>query len=168
VKIRPARAEDMPKIAEIYSDAVLNDTASFELEAPDPAEMERRWKALGSAYPYLVAEREGVVVGYAYAGPFRTRPAYRATCEDSVYIAPEAKRRGIGRALLSAVIDDCTARGFRQMIAGVSGGDASIALHEALGFRVVARFPSVGFKFGRWVDVIMLQRALGEGDTSLL
>jgi phosphinothricin acetyltransferase len=85
-----------------------------------------------------------------------------------VYVAPDAKRMGVGRALLSAIIDDCTARGFRQMIAGVSGGDASVALHEALGFRVVARFPAVGFKFGRWVDVIMLQRALGDGDTTLL
>ena len=160
MNIRPVRAEDMPMIAAIYADAVLNDTASFELEAPDAAEMERRRQALGEAYPYLVAERHGVVVGYAYAGPFRTRPAYRFTCENSIYIAPNAKRMGVGRALMTALIEECTARGYKQMIAGVSGGPASIALHEALGFHVVGTFAAVGYKFGRWVDVVMLQRAL--------
>lgn len=158
--IRTVRAEDMPEIAAIYADAVLNDTASFELEAPNAAEMERRWQSLGDAYPYLVMERDGVVVGYAYAGPFRTRPAYRMTCENSIYVAPQAKRTGVGRALMTALIEECAKRGYKQMIAGVSGGPASIALHEALGFRVVGTFESVGFKFDRWCDVVMLQRAL--------
>ena len=150
----------MTAIAAIYGDAVLNDTASFELEPPDAAEMARRWKALSDAYPYLVLEREGVVVGYAYAGPFRTRPAYRMTCENSIYVAPSAKRTGVGRALMTALIEECAKRGFKQMIAGVSGGPASVALHEAVGFHVVGTFTSVGFKFDRWCDVIMLQRAL--------
>lgn len=158
--IRDARADDMPAIAAIYEDAVRNGTASFELEAPDAAEMERRWRSLVGAYPYLVMERDGAVVGYAYAGPFRTRPAYRMTCENSIYVAPHAKRTGVGRALMTALIEECARRGYKQMIAGVSGGPASVALHEALGFRVVGRFESVGFKFDRWCDVIMLQRAL--------
>jgi len=163
--IRAVRAEDMPAIAAIYADAVLHGTASFEIEAPDVAEMERRWRALGD-YPYLVAERDSVVVGYAYAGPYRTRPAYRATCENSVYVSPAAHRGGVGRALMTALISDCEARGYRQMLAGVSGGEASIALHEALGFRIVGRMESVGFKHGRWLDVVWLQRALGDGSTT--
>ncbi|MFO0741927.1 MAG: N-acetyltransferase family protein [Labilithrix sp.] len=163
--IRPVRVEDMAAIAAIYRHAVLHDTASFELEAPDAAEMERRWRSISDAYPYLVAERAGAVVGYAYAGPHRTRPAYRATCEDSIYIAREAQRTGVGRALLEALIAACEARGYRQMIAGVSGGPASIALHEALGFRVAGRLEAVGFKFGRWIDLVLLQRALGDGAT---
>ena len=166
--IRPVRAEDMPAIAAIYAHAVENDTASFELVAPDAAEMERRWRARGEAYPYLVAEWDGVVAAYAYAGPFRARPAYRATCENSIYVSPDAQRRGLGRALMTALIDDCARRGYRQMVAGVSGGKASIALHEALGFHVVGTFTAVGFKFGRWVDVVMLQRALGDGASTAL
>jgi L-amino acid N-acyltransferase YncA len=150
----------MAAVAAIYAHAVLQGTASFELEAPDAAEMERRWRALIDAYPYLVAERDGVIVGYAYAGPYRTRPAYRSTCENSIYVSPAAHRTGVGRALMEALIAECAARGYKQMLAGVTGGEASVALHEALGFRVVGRFEAVGFKFERWIDVVWLQRAL--------
>jgi phosphinothricin acetyltransferase len=167
--VRPATKADMPAIAAIYADAVVNGTASFELVAPRADEMLVRYHAIVDAgFPYFVAERDGVILGYAYAGPFRTRPAYRATCEDSIYIAPDAQRQGVGRTLLRALIAECTKRGYRQMIAGVSGGDASIKLHEAHGFVVVSRLPAVGFKFGRWVDVVFLQLALGPGDSTPL
>jgi phosphinothricin acetyltransferase len=167
--IRPATKADMPAIAAIYADAVVNGTASFELVAPRADEMLVRYHAIVDAgFPYIVAERDSVVLGYAYASPFRTRPAYRATCEDSIYIAPDAQRQGVGRTLLRALIAECTERGYRQMIAGVSGGDASIKLHEAHGFVVVGRLPAVGFKLGRWVDVVFLQLALGPGDSTPL
>lgn len=164
--VRAAHVDDLATIAAIYADAVANTTASFELAPPDVAEHERRWRARGDAFPFLVAELEGNVAGYAYAGAYRERPAYRATCEDSIYIAPAVQRKGVGRALLTALIADCEARGFRQMLGGISGGAASIALHEALGFREVGRLHAVGFKLGRWCDVIWMQRALGAGDTT--
>jgi L-amino acid N-acyltransferase YncA len=166
VSIRPARPADIAAITRIYAHAVRHGTASFELEPPQEAEMARRQNALlAGGFPYLTAENDGEVLGYAYAGPYRARPAYRFTVEDSVYIAPAAQRRGLGRALLQALIVESEARGYRQMIAiiGDSAQDASIALHAALGFQLIGTFQAVGFKFGRWLDTVLMQRPLGRG-----
>jgi L-amino acid N-acyltransferase YncA len=168
--IRPAQAHDVPAVTRIYADAVRHGTASFELEPPDEAEMARRYEALRTGgFPYLVAELEGVVVGYAYAGPYRARPAYRFTVEDSIYVDSGTQRRGVGRALLGRLLAEAETRGFRQMLA-VIGDRAqlpSIALHEAFGFRLVGAFEAVGFKFGRWLDSVLMQKALGPGSGSL-
>jgi phosphinothricin acetyltransferase len=166
VSIRPATLADIPAIARIYAPAVQHGTASFELEPPDDDEMARRQRALlDGGYPYLVAESDGAVVGFAYAGPYRARPAYRYSVEDSVYVEPKAQRRGIGRALLDRLISDATARGFRQMIAviGDSAQTPSIELHHAAGFRLIGTIENVGFKFDRWLDTVLMQRALGPG-----
>jgi L-amino acid N-acyltransferase YncA len=163
--VRAATAHDVPAITRIYAHAVLHGTASFEIEPPDEAEIGRRMRALlAGNYPYLVAQAEDVV-GYAYAGPYRARPAYRWSVEDSVYIAPETHRRGVGRALLARLIEESEQRGFRQMIAviGDSGQAPSIALHRALGFRDVGTLAAVGFKHGRWLDTVLMQRPLGPG-----
>jgi L-amino acid N-acyltransferase YncA len=167
--IRSAQPSDIPAITRIYEHAVLHGTASFEIEPPDETEMARRQRVLfDGGHPYLVAEANGVVLGYAYAGPYRARPAYRWSVEDSVYIAPEAHRRGIGRMLLESLIAESERRGFRQMIAviGDSAQTASIELHRALGFRLIGTIVSVGFKHGRWLDTVLMQRPLGRGDTS--
>ncbi len=167
--IRPAALTDIPAITRIYAHAVETGTASFELTPPDEAEMTRRMsKLLDGGFPYLVAEADGTVVGYAYAGLYRERPAYRFTLEDSIYIAPAAQGRGIGSALLPALIEESTARGFRQMIAVIGDSEqaASIALHTRTGFYYVGTFPHVGFKFGRWLDTVLMQRALGPGATT--
>jgi L-amino acid N-acyltransferase YncA len=167
VTIRPAVASDIAAIARIYAHAVIHGTASFEIDPPDEAEMARRHQAIaGSGYPYFVAEAAGAVVGYGYAGPYRTRPAYHWTVEDSVYIAPDAHRQGIGRALLERLIVESAQRGFRQMIAviGDTANVASIELHRALGFAMTGTLISVGFKHGRWLDTVLMQRALGPGD----
>jgi L-amino acid N-acyltransferase YncA len=164
--IRAAGAADIPAITRIYAHAVCHGTASFELEPPDEAEMARRQRALfEGGFPYLVAELDGAVAGYAYAGPYRARPAYRFSVEDSVYVAAEAHRRGVGRALLATLIVEAEARGFRQMIAviGDSAQVSSIELHRAAGFRLIGAIESVGFKFGRWLDSVLMQRALGPG-----
>jgi len=169
--IRPAKITDIPAITRIYAQAVEHGTASFELTPPGQAEMTRRLHDLTTkGFPYLVAEIDGVLAGYAYAGLYRSRPAYRLTVEDSVYIAPDLQRRGIGRALLAALIDAAEVRGFRQMIAVI--GDptkqaASIGLHEALGFRHVGMLENVGFKHGRWLDSLLMQRELGNGAKSV-
>jgi len=166
ISIRPAVPTDIPAIAQIYASAVLTGTASFEVEPPDEAEMARRQRVLlDRGYPYLVAEQLNVVVGYAYAGPYHTRPAYRWTVEDSVYVSPQAHRRGVGRALLNHLISECEARGFRQLIAVIGDPQqgASVALHRAAGFRLVGTFEAVGFKFGRWLDTVQMQRRLGPG-----
>ena len=166
VSIRPARPADIAAITRIYAHAVRHGTASFELESPQEAEMARRQDALlAGGFPYLTAENDGEVLGYAYAGPYRARPAYRFTVEDSVYIAPQAQRRGLGRALLQALIVESEARDYRQMIAiiGDSAQHASIALHAALGFRLIGTFQAVGFKFGGWLDTVLMQRPLGRG-----
>jgi L-amino acid N-acyltransferase YncA len=120
---------------------------------------------LDGGFPYLVAEIDGALAGYAYAGPYRTRPAYRFTVEDSIYIDPAAQRRGVGRALLDRLIEEATRRGFRQMIAviGDSRQTPSIELHRAAGFRMVGNFENVGYKFERWLDSVLMQRALGDG-----
>jgi len=164
--IRPATPADLSAVTRIYDHAVRQGTASFEIEPPDETEMARRYRALlEGGYPYLVAERDGKLAGYAYAGAYRTRPAYRWTVEDSVYVDPAASRQGIGRALLDRLIAECTARDFRQMIAviGDSAQTASIELHRAAGFRLVGTIGNVGFKFGRWLDSVIMQRALGKG-----
>jgi L-amino acid N-acyltransferase YncA len=170
VPIRPARPDDIPAIARIYAHAVLHGTASFEIEPPDETEMHRRQRALLEGhFPYLVAEMDGAVAGYAYAGPYRMRPAYRFSVEDSVYVAAEMHGRGVGRGLLDGLIAASEQRGFRQMIAviGDSAQAASIALHRAAGFRHVGTLQSVGFKFDRWVDSLLMQRALGGGNATL-
>ena len=164
--IRPASPADIPAIAKIYAHAVEHGTASFEYKPPDETEMMRRFDALvAGKFPYVVAEQDGAILGYAYAGPYRTRAAYRWTVEDSIYIDPQAQRRGIGRALIERIIADSEAGGFRQMIAviGDSAQTASIALHRAAGFQMVGTHENVGFKFGRWLDSVLMQRALGAG-----
>ncbi len=167
--IRPAGPADIPKITLIYADAVRHGTASFEIEPPSEAEMARRQQALlKKNYPYLVAESAGAVAGYAYAGPYRDRPAYNWCVEDSIYVARQFHRRGIGRALLLRLIADCEALGFRQMIGviGETANTASIAVHAAAGFALVGTFRSIGFKHGRWLDTVLMQRPLGLGDAA--
>jgi phosphinothricin acetyltransferase len=169
VSIRPASAGDIAAITRIYAHAVEHGTASFELEPPDEAEMATRYQALlAGRFPYLVAERAGLVVGYAYAGPYRARPAYQWSVEDSIYVAPEFHRRGIGALLLARLVADSEARGFRQMIAviGDSAQTASIAMHSAAGFELIGTLRSVGFKHGKWLDTVLMQRPLGSGDAA--
>ena len=166
LEIRPAIVADLPVITEIYADAVRLGTATFELVPPELAEMTRRFQALtDGGFPYLAAVLEGRVAGYAYAGPYRPRPAYRFTVENSVYLQPAIHRRGVGLQLLQQLISECEARGFRQMIAviGDSANTASIGVHAACGFRMIGTHPNVGLKFGRWLDTVMMQRELGEG-----
>jgi phosphinothricin acetyltransferase len=168
--IRPAAEPDIDAIQRIYAHHVLNGLASFEEVAPDVAELTRRWRAIADAgLPYLCAlDADGALAGYAYAGPYRPRSAYRFTVEDSVYVAPGAGGRGIGRALLRQLIEVCAGLGKRQMIAviGDSGNAASIALHRACGFELTGTFRAIGFKHGRWVDSVLMQRALGPGSDS--
>jgi L-amino acid N-acyltransferase YncA len=169
ILIRPAEPRDLPAVTRIYAHSVLHGTASFEIEPPDEAEITRRFDALRmGGFPYLVAEIDGAVAGYAYAGPYRARPAYRFTVEDSVYIAPEAQGRGIGRALLERLLSESEQRGYRQMIAviGDSAQTPSIRLHEAAGFRHIGTFAAVGFKFGRWLDSVLMQKELGQGSST--
>ena len=164
--IRAAQPQDLAVITAIYDHAVRHGTASFELEPPDAGEMTRRYETLRrGGYPYLVAEIDGELLGYAYAGPYRARPAYHWSVEDSIYIAPQSHRRGIGRALIERLIAEAEAAGFRQMIAviGDSANAGSIELHRRAGFRMVGIFDNVGFKFGRWLDSVLMQRPLGAG-----
>ena len=168
--VRASQPEDVPVIAAIYGHHVLQGLASFEVVAPDVNEMARRRTAvLARGLPYLAAELDGRLAGYAYAAPYRERPAYRYSLEDSVYVHPDYVGRGIGRALLEALIEACTAAGYRQLIAVIGDSDnaGSIGVHAACGFVRTGLLPSVGFKFGRWVDSVFMQRALGEGDRSL-
>lgn len=165
--LRPATSSDIAAIAAIYGPNVREGVASFEYEAPDEAEMARRHTAIvAGGYPYLVAEIGGLVVGYAYASAYRSRPGYRFSVENSVYVAPDAHGQGIGRALLTLLVAECAERGYRQMIAVIGNlhNHGSIALHRACGFTVVGVLPSIGWKHGRWVDSVLMQRALGEGD----
>ena len=171
VVIRPADKADLPEITAIYADAVLSGTGSYEIDPPDGAEMAARHEAVAVAgFPYLVAQGEcGGVLGYAYAGRFRARPAYRWMVEDSIYLAPGAKGRGIGTRLLSELIEQCAALGFRQMVAVIGDGAenrASIRLHEKLGFRHCGRVYGSGFKHGRWLDTVLMQLAKNGGDAS--
>ncbi len=167
LSLRPATPADITAITAIYGPNVRDGIASFEYDPPDAAEMAKRQAAiLDAGYPYLVAEIDGAVAGYAYASAYRSRPGYRFACENSVYVAPSAQGKGVGRALLARLVDDCTALGYRQMIAviGNLGNHGSIALHRAAGFTVVGVLPSIGWKLGRWVDCVLMQRPLGEGD----
>src|SRR3954447_19423741 len=170
LEIRPAAEVDLPAVTQIYEHAVRYGTATFELVPPDIAEMTRRFRALvDGGFPYLVAAREGVAIGYAYAGPYRPRPAYRFTVENSVYLQPAIHRRGIGLKLLQRLIAESETRGYRQMIAviGDSANAGSIGVHTRCGFAMTGTFYNVGFKFGRWLDTVMMQRALGEGAATL-
>lgn len=165
--IRAVENADIPAMAAIYGHHVLTGLGSFEETPPTDEAMAGRVAAVGRLdLPWLVAEEAGEIVGYAYASAFRSRPGYRYTAEDSVYVAPDAAGRGVGRALLSAVIGRCEAMGLRQMLAviGDSGNAASIGLHRALGFELVGVARGVGFKHGRWVDLVWMQRTLNEGD----
>jgi L-amino acid N-acyltransferase YncA len=167
--LRPASLNDIPEITAIYAHWVLTGTATFELEAPSQAEMRQRFETITAAgYPYLVAALDGRIAGYAYANAHRPRPAYRFTVEDSIYVAPSAQRTGAGRLLLARLIDECTRRGYRQMIAviGDSQQTPSIGLHRAMGFEMTGTMKSVGYKFGRWVDGVVMQLPLGPGDTA--
>jgi phosphinothricin acetyltransferase len=169
VVIRPATPADIPAIARIYAEAVEHGTASFELDPPEEAEMAQRMQSLADGgFPYLAAGIDGVLVGYAYAGPYRPRLAYRFSVEDSIYVDPGAHRKGIGRALLSRLIEESERRGYRQMIAviGDSAQMPSIELHRAAGFRMIGAIENVGFKFDRWLDTVLMQRPLGPGGTT--
>ncbi len=169
--LRPASEADLPALLAIYAHHVLTGLASFELDPPSPEEFERRWRHIGErGLPFIVAERplparSAPILGYAYAGPYRPRPAYRHTVENSLYVAADAQRIGVGRALLSELISQCEALGLRQMVAIIGDSDnaASIGLHLELGFRRVGTLEAVGFKFDRWVDSVILQRRLGSG-----
>jgi len=165
--IRDAREADIAAIQAIYAHHVRHGLASFEYDPPDVAEMTARWQSVVSkGLPYRVIEDEGRIAGFAYAAPYRARIAYRFTVEDSVYIAPDASGRGFGKMLLADIVDQATRAGMRQMVAviGDSANAASIGLHRSLGFREAGILRSVGFKKSHWLDSVLMQRALGDGD----
>lgn len=167
--LRPATRADIPQILAIYADEVRHGTASWELEPPDEAEMARRMAAvLEAGYPYLAAEAGGALAGYSYASSYRPRAGYRFVAEDSIYVAAPFRGRGVARTLLAALIAACEQRGLRQLVAviGDSENHASIRLHRALGFAHIGTLPSIGYKHGRWLDSVLMQRALGPGDTA--
>lgn len=168
--IRPSEEKDVVQIQSIYSHHVLTGTASFEITPPDVSEMlARRAAVVAKGLPYLVAVKGDEILGYAYATAYRPRPAYRFTVEDSVYIREGVHGKGIGKALLQAVIDHCTASGYRQMLAVIGDASApSMALHRSLGFELAGTFKAFGFKFGAWRDTAMMQRQLGEGSSTLV
>lgn len=165
--IRPSTEADVPAIAAVYAWNVEHGTGTFELEPPDHAEMaRRRHDVLARGLPWLVAEADGAVLGFAYANVFRPRPAYRHCLEDSIYLDPAAQGRGVGRLLLAELVARCEASGARQLVAviGDSANAGSIGVHRAVGFEQVGMLAAAGWKFGRWLDVVMMQRALGPGD----
>ena len=164
--IRPSTPADLTAITAIYGWNVLNGTGTFELDAPDEPEMARRREdVLSKGLPWLVAEREGVVLGYAYANHFRPRRAYRFCLEDSVYLAADAKGQGLGRLLLAELLARCEAAGARQMLAviGDSANLGSIGVHRTLGFEAIGVMKAAGWKFDRWLDVVLMQKSLGQG-----
>lgn len=166
--VRPVQPADLPAITEIYAHAVTNGTASYEYDPPTLAEMTKRHDALVSTnYPYIVATDDaGAILGYAYAGAFRTRPAYRFIVEDSIYIAPAAQGRGVGRILLADLIQRCEASGYRQIIAVIGDGEvnqASVKLHASLGFTPSGRITGSGYKHNHWCDTILMQLPLNGG-----
>jgi phosphinothricin acetyltransferase len=170
VRVRDSTPADVGDIHEIYAHHVMHGLASFEEIPPDAGEMaQRRESVLALGLPHLVAEIDGRIVGYSYASLYRTRSAYRHTLEDSVYVREGLAGRGIGRALLTELIERCSRGPWRQMVAviGDSANHASIELHRKLGFREVGNLEAVGFKFGRWVDSVLMQRALGKGSETL-
>ena len=165
--VRPAAPQDLPAVQAIYAHHVLHGLASFEEEAPPLAEMRRRFEEVtAGGLPYLVAEEGGVVLGYGYCTLYRSRSAYRYTLEDSIYVKQGSQRKGIGKALLAELIARCTALNYRQIVAviGDSANAASIAVHASLGFVRAGNLRSTGYKFGRWVDSILMQLPLGKGD----
>ena len=167
--IRPSQDTDLPAIQAIYEHAVLHGTGTFETEVPDVAEMaRRRAEVLSRALPYLVAVRGDAILGYAYANYFRPRMAYRFCVEDSIYLAPAAQGQGVGRLLLAELIARCERAGARQMLAviGDSQNHGSVGVHRALGFEPTGLLKSSGWKFGRWLDVVLMQRQLGHGDNT--
>ncbi len=167
--IRPSRDEDIRALAAIYAASVATETASWEYEAPSVEEFARRRAAiLAQGFPYFAAELDDAVVGYSYASSFRARIGYRFVVEDSVYVDPEMKGRGIGKKLLMTLVDECAQLGYRQMVAVIGDSDnvGSIKLHAACGFTHAALFKGIGFKFGRWLDSVQMQRELGEGSTT--
>ena len=167
--IRPSAAADLPAITRIYGQAVAQGAGTFELEQPDGAEMARRRDdVLAKKLPWLVAERDGSVLGYAYANHFRPRLAYRFCLEDSIYVDAAARGQGAGRLLLAELVSQCEARGARQMLAviGDSANVGSVRVHSACGFESAGLFKSVGWKFDRWLDVVLMQRGLGPGHAS--
>lgn len=169
LNIRPSRDDDVPTLAGFYIGSVRTETASWEYDPPDVAEFaRRRAEVLAKGYPYFTAEVDGKPVGYAYASAYRARIGYRFVVEDSIYVDPAFKGRGIGGKLLLTLIDECTRLGYRQMVAviGDSENTASIRLHEACGFSRAALFTGIGYKFGRWLDSVQMQRALGAGNTT--
>ena len=169
MQIRAASPDDLVAVQSIYAHHVLHGLGTFETEPPALEEMQRRFAQItGDGFPYLVADDDGLVRGYAYANHFRTRAAYRNTVEDSIYVAPESLGRGVGKALLDALIDRCTALGLRQMLAviGDSENAGSIGVHRRCGFELTGVMKAVGRKFDRWVDVVIMQRALGPGDAT--
>ena len=170
MELRVATAADIPAVRDIYTHHVLHGLASFEVEPPSTDEMRRRFESVtGGGHPYPVAADGPEVLGFAYAGIYRARPGYRYTVEDSVYVAAERQGRGVGRLLLTRLVDECARRGYRQMLAviGDSANAASIELHRACGFAHAGRLRSVGLKFGRWIDSVTMQIAIGEGDRTL-
>ena len=170
IAVREAAADDFAAIAEIYARHVRCGTASFEIEPPGVETLTARWQGvLADGLPYLVAERNGEVAGFAYATFYRRRRAYRFTVEHSIYVCQGDTRRGIGGSLIEALIERCTALGYRQMLAVIGDSDnaASIGFHERHGFRHAGTLPSVGYKFDRWVDSVLMIRPLGDGDESL-
>jgi L-amino acid N-acyltransferase YncA len=167
--LRASQETDVSAVAAIYAHYVRHSTASFETEPPNDAEIaNRRARILQFGLPWLVAEVDGAIAGYAYAGPYRPRAAYRFTVENSIYVDPACAGRGIGSALMARLLEDCEAWGARQMIAVIGGSDnyASIKLHQKFGFRHTGTLQAAGFKFGRWVDSVLMQRALGPGDST--
>lgn len=167
--IRPADLGDIEAVQAIYAHHVLHGLGTFEEVPPSVSDIGERWSTvIARGLPWLVAAEGGEVLGYAYAGPFRPRAAYRYTVEDSVYVAPDRMGQGVGKALLNAVIARCEAMGLRQMVAviGDSGNAGSIGVHRACGFELKTAVESVGFKFGRWVDIVWMQRALNDGASS--
>lgn len=166
-RIEPATPADAPAIAELYAHHVLHGTATFEIEPPDAAEIAARMERLRAAgMPWLVArDADGTLLGYAYAGPFHSRAAYRHTAENTIYIRHDRLGQGLGTALLAALLAACERAGLRQVVALIAGTEpASVALHAKAGFVEVGRLSSVGRKHGRWIDVLYMQRTLGEGD----
>jgi len=168
--IRPATADDAESLAAIYGDAVLHGSGTFEEIPPTPEEMARRLAAVREkGLPYLVATLDGRVAGYAYASPFRPRTGYRYAAEDSIYVAPWAKGRGLGKILLAPVITECERLGLRQLMAVIGGSEnaPSIALHRAMGFELKGVMTGVGFKLGRWMDIVMMEKPLNGGTATL-
>ncbi|MBG9390344.1 GNAT family N-acetyltransferase [Caenimonas aquaedulcis] len=167
--LRPSEDRDLPAITAIYRHHVLHGTGTFETDPPSEADMAaRRADVLGKALPYLVAEDGGQVVGFAYCQWFKPRPAYRFSAEDSIYLHPDAAGKGVGKALLAELERQATAAGIRKLIAviGDSGNLGSVGVHRACGFNPVGTFKSCGWKFGRWLDVVLMEKFIGEGDTT--